>query len=914
LKKASFLIPLIFIGFAASGQAYDSCLLYFSKGDYASVIQTYESNTELLTTAIDSIQLLDAVSASYLFSGFADQAKLVLHRAVRTTQKINESEPSEKDALVMNNLGLVYQKEGSFDSAFYCLQLSLKWRTKLKGRDDSSVAESFFNLGTLHAERGSYDQAEEMLKKTLAIDRKTYGQDSPELAMTLNNIGFVNFDCGRFDKAIPYFQEASLIMRGSMGEQSYPYGLTLLNIGNAYLKKENLDSALFYINRSQKILENAQIYLQEYGLARVEMVSVLISQGKLEEAKELIAKLKIEIKERGWTAIEYDLGLAEAKFWMIQGQNAQAERSLEEAQQSFLKHYTTSNHGYWMIKDFQGMLQARRNLLLQSHTTYQDLHKAVLTKTLALFPSFSEKERELYYQQAKPLFEKYLSLLLLPKAPHHLVASQAYNNQLITKAILLNYSNRWKRQLLRSGDVELIRYFTQWQELKERYSQEIENNKSEMNLDSLSEAINILEKKLSTRSGLFSNEIDNKIPVWQDVKKQLKAKEAAIEIIRFRPFDFKDKLGFTEDVYYAALIITAKTRNNPDVVLINMSNDHENRITARYRNHILTRSEEDKDSYQVLWQPLAEKLRGIKRIYISTDGIYNLINFNTFRHPQTRRYVIEDWDIRRVTNTRDLLVKREIEKLNKYALLMGGPDFGSQEGRVDQRKQTDEDFFPFQKERGSDILPLPGAKEEVEVINDLFIKNGWTVDLYVGKEALEEQLKHSLKPRVLHIATHGYFKTDINYEPNQRTYQNALSRSGLLLAGASKTFLVSTIEEESASLYEDGVLTADEAMGLNLENTELVVLSACETGLGEIQNGEGVYGLQRAFWVAGAQCLIMSLWKVDDQVTRLLMEEFYNNWLQNGSKSLAFKQAQLKVMELFPEPYYWGSFVMVGDL
>jgi CHAT domain-containing protein len=169
----------------------------------------------------------------------------------------------------------------------------------------------------------------------------------------------------------------------------------------------------------------------------------------------------------------------------------------------------------------------------------------------------------------------------------------------------------------------------------------------------------------------------------------------------------------------------------------------------------------------------------------------------------------------------------------------------------------------------------------------------------------------------MHIATHGYFLKDTEGSGDafgisaENASNNPLLRSGLMLANASKT--VSGMAETNLESNDNGILTAYEAMNLNLENTNLIVLSACETGLGDVKNGEGVYGLQRAFLVAGADAMIMSLWKVDDAATQQLMTNFYTNWIKLGNKQKAFKQAQIQLMTKYKEPYYWGAFVMMGQ-
>jgi len=214
---------------------------------------------------------------------------------------------------------------------------------------------------------------------------------------------------------------------------------------------------------------------------------------------------------------------------------------------------------------------------------------------------------------------------------------------------------------------------------------------------------------------------------------------------------------------------------------------------------------------------------------------------------------------------------------------------------------------------------LPGTKAELDAVTAILKKQGYSVNTLLQKDATENAIKANSNPALLHIATHGYFLKDAQSAGGsvfgvnpENANDNPLLRSGLILANAGNALKGS---EEGADLSGDdnGILTAYEAMNLNLDGTRLVTLSACETGLGQVKSGEGVYGLQRAFIVAGAEALIMSLWKVDDEATQALMTNFYTQWAKTGNKQKAFKDAQLQLMTKYPDPYYWGAFVMMGN-
>lgn len=376
--------------------------------------------------------------------------------------------------------------------------------------------------------------------------------------------------------------------------------------------------------------------------------------------------------------------------------------------------------------------------------------------------------------------------------------------------------------------------------------------------------------------------------------------------------------SYPKKVRYVALIITPDVQTPKYVVMAN-GDAMETKFAKFYRNAI-THQVEDLYSYPVFWQPLQDVLRGVSKVYFSPDGVYNTINPNTLYNPETKRYVLDDTELVLVSNTADIL-RQPVPSVSTKAVLIGFPDYNK--AGTSSPKQPSE-FMLLKKDsaqrfmNGNTVTELPGTRTEVNAIETL-LKPKLDVTKYMAADASEEKMKAMEAPRLLHIATHGFFLDDISGSDdsqrgvtgvaNSTLAENPLLRSGLLLAGAGKTIS----EGRQADQIEDGVLTAFEAMNLNLNQTDMVVLSACETGLGQIQTGEGVYGLQRAFRAAGAQSVLMSLWKVDDQATQKLMTGFYSEWLSKGKKQRAFREAQLKLRQQFPHPYYWGAFVMMGE-
>jgi CHAT domain-containing protein len=394
------------------------------------------------------------------------------------------------------------------------------------------------------------------------------------------------------------------------------------------------------------------------------------------------------------------------------------------------------------------------------------------------------------------------------------------------------------------------------------------------------------------------------------VQKELKEGEAALELIRFQKYKFDSAGVYSDSIYYAALIVKKNTQTCPELVLIKDGSELELKYVHYYKNAVKFKHD-DPFSYDKFWKPIHLALDGIKKLYFSPDGAYNQININSLQNSETKMYIFDEIELQNVTNTKDLVLRKTAKPSKKQIVLFGNPDYA-----LDENTHHSNELY------ASLLNQLPGTEEEVKKINKTMAQNSWSPKMYVGDDATEKNIKNLNNPKVLHVATHGFFEKDAlvsndNDTDKDRVKENPLLRSGLMLAGASVTLynrnntIFNTQKIETS--YEDGILTAYEAMNLNLDNTELVVLSACETGQGEVKNGEGVYGLQRAFVIAGAKSIIISLWKVNDETTQKLMSAFYLEWIKTGNKVLAFRNAQASLKKEFPAPYYWGAFVMVGE-
>jgi CHAT domain-containing protein len=403
-----------------------------------------------------------------------------------------------------------------------------------------------------------------------------------------------------------------------------------------------------------------------------------------------------------------------------------------------------------------------------------------------------------------------------------------------------------------------------------------------------------LEKEISEKSEIFGAGFETKRVTYENVQKSLGKNEVAVEMVRYRHFDHT----FTDSVVYVALYVKSDNAR-PKAIEFAEGHRMESRYFKYYRNCIINKIP-DQFSYKVFWEPFQKEIGQAATIFISPDGVYNQINLEAIPTPDGR-YVIDNSNIVIVSNTKDLYTKKQKVKTvvaaKNSATMIGNP------------------LFYASASSRNEIPQLPGTEREISELDKLLKQNGWSTLEYTEERASEERVKELSSPRIFHIATHGFYSPAIDKselerltESESKLAENPLMKSGLLLSGAGEILAKTKYNYN----IDQGVLTAYEAMNLNLDQTDLVVLSACETGLGEISNGEGVYGLQRAFLVAGAKVLIMSMFKVDDAATQKLILNFYTKWTNTGNMRLSFVEAKKELRVEYPDPYYWAPFMMIG--
>ncbi len=746
---------------------------------------------------------------------------------------------------------------------------------RIFGAESSKVVPSMVLLAKVYSTIGDFDKAQQLLSKAIEIQKNQFGNDHVDVGKTVSELALVKYY--RNDPQIEVtrlFAEAERIIGDKLGKTNPTYAEILKNMAITNIAAGQYNLAFTQLDEAGRIWNNKIGRRNNLNAATIDYL-----------------KGDIYYRQKNYGQAEDLYGDAIRKY----------NRFFNDTHPEYVKVQSKLAKTYFMQGDWRRSQSEMEEVLENYKVFIQDY-----------FPALSEREKAKFWNTIKTDYEFY-NTLVINKNRNDRYIGELYNNALLTKALLLNTSIKIRERILSSSDEELKEAYNQWIAKKELLTaalsmSEEQLSQSGINRSQLSQEVELLEKDLSVKSELFGQSIDQETVTWENVRDAMQENEVAIEMVRFRIFDHT----FTDSIKYALLYVTGEKRSQPGMILLDNGKDLESKYLNYYRNSIKYKIR-DINSYEAYWSPIIRKLGTVSTLYISPDGVYNQINLEAIPTLEPNKYVIDNSNIVLLSNTKDLYLKQQklepaVEK--QVAMMFGNPQF-----YVKTRPGQPTAESGLTRENVEVVQQLPGTEKEIQEVKDYLGRKGWEINDYTEQNAEESAIKQINSPRIFHVATHGFFQPDnieasaLDAELNENyLYENPLLKSGLLLTGAGD------ILNETKYNYniENGILTAYEAMNLNLDQTDLVVLSACETGLGELQAGEGVYGLQRAFLVAGAKTIIMSLFKVSDEATQQLMVKFYRKWLDTGNKRQAFIDAKKEIRNEYRDPIYWGPFVMIG--
>lgn len=801
----------------------------------------------------------------------------------------------------LSNIGLVYLAQGRSQEAQNYIDRALKASQDTFGQKSAAYVTNLNSHAKLDQMLGRYNEAEKAFDETLSLVKDVFTEKSMQYAIVLNNKAMLFQSMGRYDEGITLMKQAitaaeSAPKKGLQGKKSFDSRKFQANLALLYQLSGKLQDAENTFATIRKVFENrAQTNNLEYASLLNQMAILYIQMDKKEKVEEMLTKSSSIYKKKVGEENPYyakaigDLG----NYYRMTTRYKEAEPLLQKALGVRERTLGPYHPDYVRTKEDLAILYWKTQQWDKAYTFYKETMDQTIEFINNYFPPMSEAEKTKYWDITSPRFQRFFNFAIDAISTNPSIAREIFDYHTATKALLLNSTNKVKEAILKSGNKALVNEYLSWLDKKETLSRYYSLSKEELkeqniDLSALEAESNRIERSLSSKSSDFSSGYSAQKISFKQISDLLTDTEAAVELIRVRSYD----QDFTNDSRYVGLILT-KGIQLPDVVVLENGLQLETRYAKYYRNAIQQKLL-DEYSYDQYWAKLEPAIGSKKKVYLSFDGVFNQVNLNTLKKPGGD-YVLNRYDLVILGNSKDLIAlkSKKASAPKKNTMLLGFPDYG-----------------------GDNIAALPGTKVEIENITKILKPAGYQVTSFTQANASEKNLKTISGPALMHIATHGYFLQDIENADNafgvhaDNAGNNPLLRSGLLLAGASKT--IGGSESPNIESNDNGILTAYEAMNLNLEGTELIVLSACETGLGDVKNGEGVYGLQRAFLVAGADAMIMSLWKVDDAATQLLMTNFYTSWIKLKDKQKAFKQAQLQLMIKYKEPYYWGAFVMMG--
>ena len=835
-------------------------------------------------------------------------------------------------------LGKIKSIKGQFNEAKYFYDESLSIRRMYLPKNHPDIAESLASFGVLHAKLGQYDLAHSYYEEALKIRKAALGENHPDYAEILNLLGSLNIDLGDFKLAEIQMLAALEIRKKALGEGHPSYALNLSSLSRLYRAKGDYSKAEGYCKRSLEI--RLKIHKGEkhdniaYSLNLLGYVYFLM--GRYSESETLLIdsyqmRKELAMAENPNYAMNlYNLG----NLYFKLGKYDLSEEYLAKSIEIRKRLFGDNNNELIFSQLALSKLFLKTNRVDEAFSTLDFIFHNKLDNISSNFEWLGESQKELYWKKEEVFYDQLSwlaneSYTISPK-----FSTLSYNTALVSKSKLLE------------SKIANENYYREIEEIREKLG----NSKrilAKMESDGIDDLVlfekskheaDSLDKRLIISWPEYAQQKKNLSITWDKVQQNLDQGEAAIEFVRFKNED--------DSLYYYNALVVKTGEKHP--ILVKLCKENELKLikpTSGFSAY-----------YPLVWQPMEEVLEGIKTIYYSPAGELNNVPFHALYaqrengdekiDTQTNKrgiviesekvkvenhveYLIDRFTLHQLTSTRYLamgLKNKEKEPIAKSIAMVGAVnyDFLNSKDDAPKKQNVKRNSRRSSQFASGKVAYLEGTKLEIELIKDSVQSKQWKIELFSSNDATEDNLirlegKHAKS--ILHIATHGFafpeydFKdTSISTNSLRYSYRystNPMVRSGIILTGGNWAWTGSdTLTKLGAE--QNGILTALEVSQLNLKKTKLVVLSACETGLGKIEGSEGTFGLKRGFKLAGVEQIIVSLWSVPDKETMELMTLFYTDLTKTLNPVSSFEKAQKEMRSKYPtEPEKWAGFVLV---
>ena len=780
--------------------------------------------------------------------------------------------------------GTVYTQLQQYEKSLNILIEIEPYAKAAWGKFSSQYATLLNNLLVCYLGIGDITRASYWGRDLLDLYKEIYQGDHPDIARTYGNIGYLYYRAGDTEQALQYMLESM-----EMYSRLYPDYLT-----NDYLM----------------VIQNAALVFAEEGQWQEAVYLYEYCMEAYEKNPDRYSRYNIAL-------IAYNMGSYEMLLERYQESREHLSLALE-----LWKGVYGENIGYYYRETigFFSLLEFMQGNIEKSMLLYREYFDLVKQDVMANFAFMTQEEREAYWEKLQGVF-----LCAVDYAPEFLALDSSfsediYDGALFSKGLSLSVSLDRNRMIESIGDSALV-------QIKDEllYYRHLLDKTAEKDMqDSLIRRISVLERQMAEKNRFYADFQNNAVVAYKDVAEHLSPGEVSVEFLHSVPCD-------RYPIFYMAVLMRSDWERPKVVSLFNTSQIED---YLKLSPSKLYQSYVSKKLYKLIWKPLETYVRPGDKVYFSPAGLLHTVNMEALQD-EAGLCAYQKFSLERLGSTKQLCqgIKRS-GKLTKKLLhgaevvLYGGLNY-----EVDTLQMSDTcisanspDLLVWNS-RGQ--LPeidsvlrigweyLPETKTEVEQIRQMLEKKGVQVQEFAAQAGTEESFKNlsGKDIRILHLATHGFF-LPLSEAEEEVYYRNLpgmgfvtiepMKRSGLILSGGQPAWL----GEGTSSDREDGVLLSQEIANMDFTQTDLVVLSACETALGDV-SPEGVWGLQRAFKQAGVQTLVMSLWQVNDYATSLMMRSFYGNLLKGKDKRAAFDEARERVREWNDDPYYWASFIML---